>query len=51
MSADLVIRPVDTKADRNAFVDFAWDVYRDDAAWVPPLRQEVHALITPGKNP
>ncbi|MBA2771916.1 MAG: N-acetyltransferase [Pseudomonadota bacterium] len=47
----LTIRPVSTKADREAFVDFAWQVYRDDPAWVPPLKQEVHGLLTPGKNP
>ncbi|MEO7564124.1 MAG: N-acetyltransferase [Sphingomicrobium sp.] len=51
MSAPLTIRPVATKADRKAFVDFAWDVYKDDPAWVPPLKDEVHGLITPGKNP
>ena len=51
MSSDLIIRPVETKADRNAFVDLAWAVYADDPAWVPPLKDEVHALITPGKNP
>ena len=52
MSASpLTIRPVETKADRRAFVDFAWEVYKDDPAWVPPLKDEVHGLITPGKNP
>jgi hypothetical protein len=51
MNSDLVIRPVETKADRKAFVDLAWDVYKDDPAWVPPLKDEVHGLITPGKNP
>lgn len=45
------IHPVATRADRKAFVDLAWDVYRDDPAWVPPLKSEVHALLTPGKNP
>ena len=50
-NASVTIRPVETKADRKAFVDFAWDVYRDDPAWVPPLKDEVHGLITPGKNP
>jgi hypothetical protein len=50
-STALTIRPVDTKKDRKAFVDFAWDVYKDDPAWVPPLKDEVHGLITPGKNP
>ena len=51
MSSRPIIRPVESKADRKAFVDFAWDVYRDDPAWVPPLKQEVHGLITPGENP
>src|SRR4029078_2874623 len=50
-SSALTVRPIDSKADRKAFVDFAWDVYRDDPAWVPPLKDEVHGLITPGKNP
>jgi len=50
-SAPVTIRPVETKADRKAFVDFAWTVYKDDRAWVPPLKDEVHGLITPGKNP
>ena len=46
-----VIRPVVTKADRKAFVDLAWDVYRDDPAWVPPLKSEVHGLLDPAQNP
>ncbi len=51
MTAALTVTPVATKANRKAFVDFAWDVYRDDPAWVPPLKDEVHGLLTPGKNP
>lgn len=47
----VTIRPVVTKKDMKQFVDFAWEVYRDDPAWVPPLKEEVHGLITPGKNP
>src|SRR3954469_7488424 len=47
----LTIRPVQTKRHKKAFVDFAWDVYKDDPAWIPPLKDEVHGLITPGKNP
>src|SRR5205085_9897529 len=50
-SAAIAIRPVRTKADRKAFVDFAWAVYKDDPAWVPPLKDEVHGLIDPNKNP
>jgi len=51
MSSGVTIRPVETRADRKAFVDLVWDLYRDDPAWVPPLKDEVHGLITPGKNP
>ena len=51
MSKALTIAPVVTKAQRKAFVDFSWDVYKDDPAWVPPLKDEVMGLITPGKNP
>ncbi len=51
MASKLTIRPVETKADKKAFVNLAWDVYRGDPAWVPPLKNEVHGLITPGKNP
>jgi hypothetical protein len=51
MNAPITVRPVETKADKKAFVNLAWHVYRDDPAWVPPLKDEVHGLITPGKNP
>ena len=51
MSADIIIRPVATKPDRKAFVDFAWEVYKDDPSWVPPLKDEVHGLLDPKKNP
>ena len=50
-SSAVTIRQVATKADRKAFVDFVWEVYKDDPAWVPPLKNEVHGLITSGKNP
>ena len=50
-SEAIIVRPVSTKADRKQFVDFAWAVYRDDPAWVPPLKDEVHGLLDPKKNP
>jgi len=50
-SSALTVRPIDSKADRKKFVDFAWDVYRDDPAWVPLLKDEVHGLLDPKKNP
>jgi len=51
MAEPVLIRPVATKTDRKAFVDFAWEVYRDDPAWVPPLKSEVHGLLDPKANP
>ena len=50
-SAPVTIRPVQTKKDKKTFVDFAWEVYKDDPAWVPPLKDEVHGLLNPKKNP
>ena len=49
--SELTIRPVSTKRDRKAFVDFAWEVYKNDPAWVPPLKDEVHGLLDAKKNP
>jgi hypothetical protein len=46
------IEPVElVKNGRRAFVDFAWEVYKDDPAWIPPLKDEVHGLLNPKKNP
>jgi len=50
-ASSLTVRRVASKADRNAFVDFVWEVYKDDPAWVPPLKDEVHGLLNPKKNP
>ena len=47
----LTISPVETKADRKRFVNFAWDVYKNDPAWIPPLKDEVDGLLDPKKNP
>ena len=49
--SEIAIRPVATKAERRAFVDFAWTAYQDDPAWIPPLKSEVHALLDPKRNP
>ena len=49
--SNITISPVQTRADRKRFVDFAWAVYKDDPAWIPPLKDEVHGLLNPKKNP
>lgn len=48
---DIKIRLVSTKADKQAFVDLPFRLYAGDPNWVPPLKSEVMATITPGKNP
>ncbi len=48
---DIVITPVNGKADLKAFVELPWAIYADDPNWVAPLKGEVYALLTPGKNP
>ncbi|WP_294247332.1 N-acetyltransferase [uncultured Sphingomonas sp.] len=44
------IRPISSKSDRKAFVDFPFRLYADDPHWVPPLKGEALGLITPEKN-
>ncbi|WP_221795340.1 N-acetyltransferase [Aquisediminimonas sediminicola] len=45
------IVPVTSRAHKRAFIELPYSLYRDDPQWVPPLRDEVNSLITPGKNP
>lgn len=50
-NASITVRPVSAKADIKAFVDLPYRLYANDPNWVPPLKDEVYGLITPGKNP
>ena len=50
-SSDLVITPVNGKADLKTFVELPWTIYAGDPNWVPPLKMEAYELVTPGKNP
>ena len=47
----IAVRRVASKADTKAFVELAYRLNADDPNWVPPLKDEVRGLITPGKNP
>jgi hypothetical protein len=47
---DITIRPVETRGDRQRFVDLPFRLYRDDPNWIPPLKREALGLITPAKN-
>lgn len=47
----MIVRPASSKADTKAFIALAYRLNADDPNWVPPLKDEVRGLITPGKNP
>ena len=51
MSGEISVKQVISKADRREFVDLAWKIYESDEHWVPPLKDEVHGLIDPRRNP
>ena len=50
MPGQPTVRPIQSKADRKAFVAFPYRHYADDPNWVPLLKQEALGLLTPGKN-
>ena len=45
------IVPVNGKAALNDFIDLPYRLYADNPNWIPPLKDEVRGLLTPGKNP
>src|SRR5947207_11032402 len=45
------IRQVNSKADRDAFIKFPWQIYRNDPAWVPPLLIERKEFLDRKKHP
>ncbi|WP_294303438.1 N-acetyltransferase [uncultured Sphingomonas sp.] len=48
--ADIIIRPITSKADYKRFVDLPFRLYADDPNWVPPLKGEALGLLLPEKN-
>jgi hypothetical protein len=47
----IIILPVINSAQRREFIELAYRLNRGDPNWVPPLRDEIAALINPKKNP
>jgi GNAT superfamily N-acetyltransferase len=50
-ASQIIISPVISAADKRIFIDLPYALYAQSPHWVPPLKAEVEALITPGKNP
>jgi GNAT superfamily N-acetyltransferase len=49
-ASDLIVRPVSGKADTKKFIDLAYRLNGNDPNWVPPLKMDVAATISPEKN-
>jgi GNAT superfamily N-acetyltransferase len=47
----IVVRPVTSKAEQNAFVRWPFKLYKDDPYWVPPLEQNLRELVGFSKHP
>jgi GNAT superfamily N-acetyltransferase len=43
--ADVVVRPVETRAQQKRFVNLPWRIYRDDPCWMPPLVMSQEELL------
>ena len=43
--------PVAGRTAREAFIDLPYRLHRSDPAWVPALRRDVRALLSPAANP
>ncbi|HEY3663865.1 MAG TPA: GNAT family N-acetyltransferase [Chthoniobacterales bacterium] len=47
----ITVSQVTTAAERDAFIKFPWQIYRDDPAWVPPLLLERKEFLDRKKHP
>lgn len=50
-SASVEVKPVQTSADRKAFLSLPWKLYADDPNWIPPLRMNQEELLGYRKHP
>ncbi|MBO6575252.1 MAG: hypothetical protein JJ896_07555 [Rhodothermales bacterium] len=46
----VTVTAVSGRRDLKAFIDFPYQLYRDDPYWVAPLRMDVRKLLNPRKN-
>lgn len=49
--SELKIKKVETKKDLNIFLKFAWEIYKGDENWVPPLLFDKKKILNKEKNP
>lgn len=49
--SDIRVQEVSSRQDRRQFVEFPWQIYASDPAWVPPLLIERHDFIHAKRHP
>ena len=47
----MIIHTVDSPQDLHEFVEFPYQLYRNDPVWIPPLRDEQRKQFDPKHNP
>ncbi len=48
---DVVVTRVQDGLEKDRFIKFQWEVYRNDLHFIPPLLMERHEFLDPAKNP
>lgn len=51
MPSEIIIKTPVSKKEIREFVHFAWEIYKDDPLWVPPLIDDTVKMLTPGGHP
>ncbi|MCL6512501.1 MAG: N-acetyltransferase [Anaerolineae bacterium] len=51
MSSPIVVSECRTPQERRQFIEFQWEIYKDDPYWVPPLVSERVAFYDKARNP
>jgi GNAT superfamily N-acetyltransferase len=48
---EIVVKPVESRRERKQFLNLPWQLYRGDANWIPPLRQNQKGLVGYARHP
>jgi GNAT superfamily N-acetyltransferase len=49
--SEVVVKPVQSRAEQQDFLKLPWSIYKDTPQWVPPLRQNQKELVGFAKHP
>jgi hypothetical protein len=47
----ITVKVVESNKDLKTFIDFPYQLYKNNRYWVPPLRRDVYNLLDVKKNP